>query len=174
MTITTSIILKIAIISLWMTGVAIGADIEFPWCIPPSGTSYGSQMAKVGDIVSFTWSVEFHDINIYQSEECDSDGSTFIGAKTGTTYTFTSDDVGEVVFACSVGTHCNSGQVVKFTVVAEESMDEVMYSPIEDNPCYTPPSDPDTSASDALTLSVGSKVLMILGLGVSLFTIFSS
>ncbi len=167
-------ILFIAIISLLMTEVVIGADIEMPWCIPPSGTSYESQMAKASDVVTFTWSFDFHDINIYQNEECDMDGSTFLAAKTGSTYTFTSDDVGEVIFACSVGTHCNQGQTVKFTVVAEDSMEEVEYSPVENNPCYTPPSDPDTSASNAMSFSVGSTILMALGLGLSLFTTFSS
>jgi len=122
--------------------------IDFPWCIPPSNAIYKTQSAKVGDTVSFTWNTTsqgHHHVSIYSDATCNTGDENFIGGSSGTTYTFT--DVGDVVFSCNIGSHCDRGQIVTFNVLAEG--EEVKYSLIEDNPCYI--SSLDTT-SDGWTL----------------------
>jgi plastocyanin len=93
-------------------------DIDFNWRI----TTYQPQTAKVGDTITFNWS-GFHNVFIHPSGTCDANGSIEVGTSTGSSYTFTSDDVGEVVFACDVygGGHCNAGQIVTFNVVPADA-----------------------------------------------------
>ena len=64
--------------------------------------------------------------NVYRHVEanCNTDGSTLVGNSGGgaTTYTFTDADLadGEVVFACQVGSHCTSGQILTVQVVEDD------------------------------------------------------
>ena len=70
---------------------------------------------NVGDTVRFEWLGE-HNVYIHPSGTCDESRSVFVGSSSGSTYTFKSNDVGDVFFACQVGSHCDAGQIVRFIV----------------------------------------------------------
>jgi len=92
--------------------------INVDWAIP-EGSSLPDRSAGVGDTVVFTWSrSSYHNVYIHQRGTCSLFPRTFVGASNPTSYTFDEDDAkkGEVVFACDVGSHCESGQIVKFVV----------------------------------------------------------
>lgn len=94
----------------------MAADITLSWSIK----SYAEQSAKVGDTVTFTWG-SGHNVFIHPTGTCDEAGAIEVGQTSGASYTFTKDDVGEVVFACDVQSHCESGQIVTYKVTEDDS-----------------------------------------------------
>ena len=94
---------------------ACAENIDLQWTVQP----YQPQSAKVGDTITFNWSGT-HNVYIHPTETCDSAGSTVVGVSSGALYTFTSEDVGAVVFACDVSSHCEDGQIVTFNVAAND------------------------------------------------------
>ena len=94
-----------------------GEDVAINWSIK----KYESESVQVGDTVTFTFSSN-HTTNVFihPSGDCDETGRIdFGGSASPATYTFAEDDIGEVVFACDVGSHCELGQIVTFNVIAE-------------------------------------------------------
>jgi plastocyanin len=64
--------------------------------------------------VTFTWSGQ-HNVFLHPTGTCDAAGATVVGnAGTVAVYTFT--EAGSFTFACEVGDHCGSGQILTFTV----------------------------------------------------------
>ena len=92
-----------------------GEDVAINWSIK----KYESESVQVGDTVTFTFNSN-HNVFIHPSGDCDETGRIdFGGSASPATYTFAEDDIGEVVFACDVGSHCGQGQIVTFNVIAE-------------------------------------------------------
>ena len=94
-----------------------GEVVAIKWIIK----KYESESVQVGDSVTFTFSSN-HTTNVFihPSRDCDVTGRIdFGGSASPATYTFAEDDIGEVVFACDVGSHCELGQIVTFNVIAE-------------------------------------------------------
>lgn len=136
-------------------GLASGENIDLPWCIPPTmptSSSYSTHYAKVGDIVSFDWKYSYHDVFIHPEGECELKDAQLVGTSgADTSYTFTSDDVGNITFACDVSDHCQLGMLVMFEVVADGT--DVDYS-ANTNPC---PRNDDSGSS--ASSSVGSNAM---------------
>jgi hypothetical protein len=103
-------------VALLLATPSSGADILVDWFIP-SGSSLPSKTAMVGDTATFDW-MNTHDVNVHPSGDCDKTGRILVGASTAATYTFVEDDVGELVFACDVTSHCELGLILTFTVVS--------------------------------------------------------
>ena len=87
------------------------------WKIPGIGQSMLDMTATVGDTGVFEWSF-FHNVLIHPSGDCDKTSAISVRSSSGASYTFTAEDVGEMVFACDVGNHCEVGQIMTFTVSA--------------------------------------------------------
>ena len=146
-------------------------SIDFPWCIPPSNVMYKTQSVKVGDTLSFTWnetSQGHHHVSIYSDATYNTRNKTFIGGSPGTDYTFTDNDVGDIVFFCNIGSHCDRGQIVTFKVIVEGEEEEVKYSLIEENPCYIPSLD-TTSDGSALVQRTPPSLIIVLASLLALF-----
>jgi hypothetical protein len=109
-----SFLLRLAALLL-LPFTACAENIDLRWKVQP----YEPQSAKVGDTITFNWSGT-HNVYIHPTETCDSAGSTVVGVSSGALYTFTSEDVGAVVFACDVSSHCEDGQIVTFNVAAND------------------------------------------------------
>ena len=96
----------------------VGADAAIDWFIP-KGNSLPPQTFTVGDTITFNWS-GFHNVLIHPTGTCNKDDANNFdrpGDVSGAQYTFTEDDVGEIVFACDVGAHCARGMIMTVTVV---------------------------------------------------------
>ena len=106
-------------VALLLATPSSGADILVDWFIP-AGVSLPSKTAVVGDTATFEWT-STHDVQVHPTGNCDETGSILVGASTGATYTFTEDDVGELVFVCDVSNHCERGMTLTFTVSASTS-----------------------------------------------------
>ena len=89
-------------------------NVDVDWVISPAPPP---ETATVGGTATFTWS-GYHNVYVHPSGTCDDANAVLVGSSSPAVYTFTSDDVGDVVFACDVGSHCESGQIVTFTVSA--------------------------------------------------------
>jgi len=88
---------------------------------------------KVGDTAIFNWD-GYHNVLIHSSGDCSEDGATYVGATSGALYTFEEKDVGEVVFACNMGRHCEFRKIVTFEV--EASTDSNKEPTITSGGCY--------------------------------------
>jgi len=101
---------------------ANAAEFIVDWKIPVGEGSelgfYDDMKAEVGDTAVFDWKFA-HNVFRHPSGNCNESGAIPVGDVTGSSHTFTADDVGEVAFACDVGSHCELGQIVKFTVSAK-------------------------------------------------------
>jgi hypothetical protein len=89
-------------------------NVDVDWVISPAPPP---ETATVGGTATLTWSGN-HNVYVHPSGTCDDANAILVGSSSPAVYTFTSDDVGDVVFACDVGSHCESGQIVTFTVSA--------------------------------------------------------
>jgi hypothetical protein len=89
-------------------------NVDVAWVIP-SGSSLSPEATTVGGTATFTWS-GYHNVYMHPSGTCDEANAVLVGSTSPAAYTFTSDNVGDVIFACDVGTHCESGQIVTVTV----------------------------------------------------------
>ena len=69
--------------------------------------------ASVGDTATFNW-FGTHNVFLHPTGTCDAAGATEVGSTSGAVYTFTA--AGSFTFACEVGQHCESGQILTFTV----------------------------------------------------------
>ena len=63
--------------------------------------------------MTFTWDGN-HNVFLHPTGTCDAAGATEVGSSSGAVYTFT--EAGSFTFACEVGGHCGSGQILTFTV----------------------------------------------------------
>ena len=72
---------------------------------------------------------------LFRSKCADKSDRTYLGeVSLDTQYTFSSDDVAKnVTFVCSVGGHCQRGQIVTFTNVAVAADDAAAYA--DSTPC---------------------------------------
>eukprot|EP00549_Striatella_unipunctata_P002663 CAMPEP_0118709134 /NCGR_PEP_ID=MMETSP0800-20121206/22411_1 /TAXON_ID=210618 ORGANISM="Striatella unipunctata, Strain CCMP2910" /NCGR_SAMPLE_ID=MMETSP0800 /ASSEMBLY_ACC=CAM_ASM_000638 /LENGTH=115 /DNA_ID=CAMNT_0006612679 /DNA_START=118 /DNA_END=465 /DNA_ORIENTATION=- len=102
--------------------------------------------------MTFTWN-GFHDVHIHPSFTCAQAGRKMVGASSGASYSFTEADVGEVVFACDVGSHCETGQIMRVTVSAM-SMDTMAPTPTTME-TMMPTATKETSASSAYSIITG-------------------
>jgi plastocyanin len=66
--------------------------------------------AEVGNVITFSWSGTHNVFTvIHPSGDCTETGAIQVGSTTdaaGASYTFTTADMGDVVFACDIATHC--------------------------------------------------------------------
>jgi plastocyanin len=85
--------------------------IKVNWVI----RAYGPMTANVGDTVFFTWGGN-HNVFLHPSGTCNQRGSTLVGSRSARNGKFTFTKPGKYTFACQVGSHCNQGQIVTFTV----------------------------------------------------------
>jgi len=149
----------------------MGEEIDFAWCVPTASDGPYEPLyhAKVGDTIHFEWT-GYHDVHIYPSEACSAVEAQFLGAQSGTSYNFTEDDIGELIFSCSVGSHCQMGQIAKFEVHASNS--DVSYD--TPNPCddhdhdehdhhHDHDHDHDMSAASALKIFTAFTLIVALG-----------
>jgi plastocyanin len=82
---------------------------------------YTPMTATVGDTAVFTWTGG-HNVYLHPSNDCGDTNAVGVGntpSTSGASYTFT--EAGTFTFACDVGSHCSSGQIVTFTVSAAEA-----------------------------------------------------
>jgi plastocyanin len=106
------ILLLISVLLPFVTG----ADIPIDWTFPTSpATSLPSRTAFVGDTITFNWDGS-HNVFIHPTKTCSTRGSISVGRSSGVKYTFTKADIGDMVFACDVGTHCTLGMILTVTV----------------------------------------------------------
>lgn len=130
------------------------------WKIPGIGQSLSDMTATVGDTAVFEWSF-FHNVLIHPSGDCVETGAISVGSSSGASYTFTADDVGEMVFACDVGNHCENGQIMTFTVSAATTPSPtaapvatmaapVVTSAATDHPSKQPSMEPSRAPSKAI------------------------
>ena len=96
-------------------------DIEVSpetWYIPDNDIPLPSRTVKVGDTITFIWT-ETHDVYIHPNGGCTTSGRIKVGMSSGATYTFTEDDIGDIVFACDIGDHCDKGMMKTVKVEAK-------------------------------------------------------
>jgi len=130
--------MKISLLLLFLlerASTTASAKIYVDWFIPEED-SLPSSSATVGDTVTFYWE-GYHDVQLHPSGNCGDEGAILIGGPEdldGVDYKFGAGDVGEVTFACDISLHCESGQIITFTV--NNSTDQE----INDSPMGTPSS----------------------------------
>ena len=77
---------------------------------------------SVGDSATFKYSSN-HDLHLHPSGTCDRRNAKLIGKRSegskGATFKF--NKAGKYTFACQVGSHCNSGQIITFTITAPKN-----------------------------------------------------
>lgn len=95
-----------------------GAVMEIDWIIKP----YDDMTAVVGDTINFKYN-SYHDVHLHPSGSCDRAGAVLIGdnadgdaTRGGVSHQFT--EPGSYTFACQMGSHCDSGQIVTVVVTA--------------------------------------------------------
>jgi plastocyanin len=93
------------------TKPSTGKTMNVNWVI----RAYGPMTAGVGDTVSFAWGGN-HNVFLHPSGTCNQRGSTLVGSQSARKGSFTFTKPGKYTFACQVGSHCNQGQIVTFTV----------------------------------------------------------
>lgn len=113
--------MKILISLLWLTflfptvhsaGHTLVATTE--WVL---GATIDARDFKVGETLTFEWEGN-HNVFIHPSGDCTEDGAIEVGSTSPASYTFTEADVGAVVFACDIGSHCESGGMIMTANVA--------------------------------------------------------
>jgi len=89
------------------------------WQILPGG--YPDRVARFGETITFNYGPS-HNVYIHPTGDCDETGRVLVGGNGGpASYTFVRDDVGRTItFACDVGSHCESGQIVSFRVLMNQ------------------------------------------------------
>lgn len=87
-----------------------------------STSSYSPMVGKVGDVLSFKWS-GYHNLVKLDTSSCSSlPGQLISNANGAASYTLTAADARngpEIYFSCSVGSHCQQGQLLKVYVCSE-------------------------------------------------------
>ena len=143
-----------------------GEDVAINWIIK----KYESESVQVGDTVTFTFSSN-HTTNVFihPSGDCDEAGRIdFGGTSSPASYTFAEEDIGEMVFACDIGSHCELEQIVTFNVIAggegtptSAPTSATIDGEGEDTPTSAPT---ETSAGATMmkTLGFSSTISMIL------------
>jgi len=171
-------------ISLASVFLAIAANAEsstlsIPWCVNWSAPApYTARQARAGDTVTFDWTQGVHNALFYPSGDCsDAADAVLLGTDGGSSYMFTDEDVGtDKTFVCSIGNHCDQGQILTFTVLeAAAKFDYDLSTPCNEDAVVTlgnapvdpvpvvaapdvPASDPENSDTDALEESSGYMV----------------
>ena len=92
---------------------ATATEITLLW----TTRAYDDRTATVGDTVTFDFT-SGHTVHVHPSGDCENTDAVELGTEGPVMYTFTEDDVGDIFFACEVDSHCDNGQIVKFTVTA--------------------------------------------------------
>jgi plastocyanin len=86
------------------------------WIVPYDGDQ--EYTANVGDTMVFEWT-GLHNVLIHPTMSCDVEGAIYLGAESGTEYTFQEADAGKTIFfSCDIGNgaHCQFGQFLTVTV----------------------------------------------------------
>lgn len=100
------------------TSTAAPVTTTIDWVIPSGGLSLPAVSIAVGDSLVFNWS-GLHNVNLHPTGTCDEAGATLVAPSSMTaTASWTATAAGTFVFACDMGDHCESGQVVTVTVNA--------------------------------------------------------
>ena len=97
--------------------------------------------------MTFTWAGN-HNVFVHPSGDCTEDDASSVGASSPAVYTFVSGDIGTKVFACDVGSHCENGQIITFTVSAA-AQDGAQSQVTDQNPPAAPPMCPEGFPIDA-------------------------
>ena len=166
---------------------AVADDVTLVWTVQ----AYDDMTATVGDTVTFDFT-SGHTVHVHPSGDCENTDAVELGTEGPVMYTFTEDDVGDIFFACEVDSHCDNGQIVKFTVTAAGSEGatptispqpsqpgEAVPAPPSDggsgpsNPAPAPtseggPSPPSATAPASVSSSKGmvlAHVLLLIGAG---------
>jgi len=94
------------------------STITIDWFIPNAEDleDFELRRAKVGDTIIFEW-VGVHNVFIHPSGSCSENGRILVGSVSGeSSYVFTKEDEGKVVFTCDIGGHCEAGQLLEIMV----------------------------------------------------------
>merc|ERR1712071_365105 len=140
--------------------------IPVPWFIP-SGFSLPHIDAKVGDTLVFNWR-GFHNVYKHPSGSCGTIGRIEVGTLPGASYTITRADakIGEIVFACDVGLHCENGQTVTVNVAPLEELPEdepelpIVVSPSQ-SPSVTPSISTESPTPPTNNALISSKTINV-------------
>ena len=71
---------------------------------------------QVGDTISFTYSSFYHDVVRADNTNCDLSAATIVDETGSYQYVVQASDAPQIIFACSRGNHCVSGQQVTVNV----------------------------------------------------------
>lgn len=111
---------KLSLLALTTLAATASAQTQIDvndWIVPYPGPQ--AYVANVGDTIVFNWGGQIpHNVLIHPTMNCDTEGAVFIGAQSGSSYTFAeadgSDEGTEHFFACDVSwqgnSHCQGGQ----------------------------------------------------------------
>lgn len=114
------------LLSLSSKSVGGAKTIVVDWFSPLNGNPLPPITAMVDDTIRFDWN-GFHNVFLHPTASCAQDGAISVGGSTGATYTFVASDAGKTLtFACDVGSHCESGQILDVAVAAADSMTMTM------------------------------------------------
>ena len=110
--------MRLLLALLYSLPPVMGENISIGWFIglPPS---LPSRNATVGDTIIFNWQGSSHEVYIHVNDTCDMEGRIEVGTTSPATYTFKEADIGDMVFACDIGFHCEVGLQLTVTVAAE-------------------------------------------------------
>ena len=108
---------------------AVADDVTLVWTVQ----AYDDMTATVGDTVTFDFT-SGHTVHVHPSGDCENTDAVELGTEGPVMYTFTEDDVGDIFFACEVDSHCDNGQIVKFTVAAGSEVAAPTISPQPSQP----------------------------------------
>jgi plastocyanin len=128
--------------------------------------------AEVGDVITFSWAGN-HNVLIHPSGDCDTTGAIPVGGtgdSAGAPYTFVETDIGEVVFACDVGTHCENQAMIMTVTVSAGATSAPAAAGATSAPTWTPTSAPADPPSAGVS-SAASKIIAFVTLATAFFTL---
>lgn len=137
--------LSITAIAAVLGSTCFAKTIKVEWYVPNSGQVLPDMTAEVGDRAVFEWG-STHNVLIHPTGDCTEDGAIPVGAETGASYRFTAEDIGDVVFSCDIGNHCENGQIITFAVSEAAPTDAPTDAPA--------PASTSAPTSDAFGVSV--------------------
>ena len=92
--------------------------MNIDWVIQ-GNNDHKAHIVYVGDTVMFLWS-GIHDVYIHPTGDCSDNINVLMGKESGKIrYTFKMEDIGEMVFACNIGSNCESRQLIYFNVLGD-------------------------------------------------------
>jgi hypothetical protein len=110
---------------------------------------------------------------IHPTGDCTETGAIEVGStadSAGASYTFTTADIGDVVFACEEAAHCEDIAMIMTVTVSAAPAGGTTSAPTT-APTLTPTAAPATGAPSAGVNSTASKLIVFVTLATALFTL---